>query len=146
MSQSPPEPVLGEIVTTSVRAPARARLAALLLASAPLALRLGFWWAQSRGRTTRRAAAYAAPVAVERTEVTMVKRTLGRWRVHAVSTRWLLPSGTMPASLAVARPPRRGWLEALLRLATLALEGRGAREGSETPRRRLPPGPVDKVA
>jgi hypothetical protein len=110
-------------------------MATALLATAPLAARLGWWWwSQGRHRTLTAYAPFeSAPSAVEHTEIEMVKRTLGRWRVRVDSTRWVVPTG--PAvSTAPAVKPRANWLEPVLRLTGAALEANSRKTAREVPR------------
>lgn len=133
-------PIVAELVEVSPRPLDRARVATLLLASAPVAARLGWWW-WSRSRR-RSVPVYAptdqAPAAVEHTEVEMVRRTMGRWRVRVVNTRWVLPVSPAVSTFST-RPPRTSWLGPVLRLTGAALEAHPRRSAPTVPRLPAPP-------
>ena len=134
--------MVAELVGPAPRPLNRARVATVLLATAPLAARLGWWW-WSRGRhrtLSASAPSQQAPAAVEHTEVEMVRRTLGRWRVRVVSTQWLVPSVPVLAGTASPRS-RAGWLRPVLRLTGMALEA-NARKALPPPLPRLPAPPA----
>lgn len=140
MKNAPGRPLVAELVSPSHRPVTRARVATVLLAAAPVAARLGWWWwSQGRHRTvTAFTPSEPAPAAVEHTEVEMVKRTLGRWRVRVVSTRWVVPA----AATLSARPPgrrRASWLGPALRLTGAALEANSRKAPVELPRLPAPP-------
>ncbi|MGC8472918.1 MAG: hypothetical protein ACP5PW_00720 [Candidatus Dormibacteria bacterium] len=81
----------------------------MLVAALPLLARLAVWWL-SRPRNESGAAQAAPASQVERTEMWVTRRWPGRWKLHVVSTRWMVAS---PA-------PRRGggaptWIRLLAR-------------------------------
>lgn len=86
-SQNPP--LAAELVDPEGESLANRRLLATLVALAPVALRVGWWyWRQTRrpGKTDTQA---GAPTTVfERTEMKMTKHLLGRWKLKLVTTRW----------------------------------------------------------
>jgi len=116
-------------------------MATVLLATAPLAARLGWWWwSQGRHRTmTARAPSEPTPAAVEHTEVEMVKRSLGRWRVRVVTTRWVVQPAAV-LSLAPAARSHTSWLGPVLRLTGVALEANSLKAPPVLPRLPAPPG------
>lgn len=124
--------------------PGRGLAAALLLAM-PLAARLGWWWWRQGRRPVPAPASIAnrTPATVERTEVELVRRWLGRWRVQVVSTSWQFPADAVASAGSGPSLGRRGWVASLLRLAELAVESSGHRKvppGQELPRLPAPPG------
>jgi len=141
LKNAPSRPVVAELVGPGPRPLTGARVATALLATAPLAARLGWWWwSQGRHRTLTASAPFEpAPAAVEHTEIEMVKRTLGRWRLRVSSTRWVVPVGSA-VSTAPARKPRANWLGPVLRLTGAALEANSRKAPPEVPRLRAAPG------
>lgn len=98
-------------------------MATVLLATAPLAARLGWWWwSQGRQRPlSTYVSSQPVPTEVEHTEIEMVKKTLGRWRVRVVSTHWTVPGVPSPSARTGSRH-RAGWLGPMVRFTGLALE------------------------
>lgn len=124
-------------------------MATVVLATAPLAARLGWWWwSQGRHRSLTSYAPFeSAPSAVEHTEIEMVKRTLGRWRLRVNSTRWVVPMESA-VSAAPTGSARATWLGPVLRLTGAALEANSRKAPRGVPRlpaatgrtyRQLPP-------
>ncbi|MFZ0994560.1 MAG: hypothetical protein WAO09_01070 [Candidatus Dormiibacterota bacterium] len=124
MEKTPNSPLIGELVERSPRSDPRAGLVALLVAAAPLAARAAWWWwNHGRRRTLTVSARQAAvPAAIERTEIEMVRKSLGRWRIRVVDTRWSVPSAPVTPAATDYSPPSPGLLRAALRLSALALQ------------------------
>ncbi|MGA7088732.1 MAG: hypothetical protein WA695_03440 [Candidatus Dormiibacterota bacterium] len=122
MKNAPSSPLIAELVEPAPRPDPRTGLVTLLCAAAPLAARAAWWWwSHSRRRTLTVSARPAPePAAVERTEIEMVRKTLGRWRIRVVDTRWSVPTAPTAAAHTSAPPPP-GLVRAVLRLSTLAL-------------------------
>ncbi|HUY24062.1 MAG TPA: hypothetical protein VMV09_02005 [Candidatus Saccharimonadales bacterium] len=123
MKSPPSTPLIAELVEPAPRPDPRAGLVTVLLAAAPLAARAAWWWwSHSRRRTLTVSARPAPePAAVERTEIEMVRKTLGRWRIRVVDTRWSVPPAPVAAAAQTSAPPPPGLVRAVLRLSTLAL-------------------------
>jgi len=127
--------VVAEVVGPAARPLTRGRLAAVLLTSAPLAARLAWWW-WLRGRERRLGVLTTSRplvVGMERTEVEMVRRSLGRWRLRVVSTRWLAPDAS-PGAPRGSTSRRSTWLAPAIRLSGLALDAKPRLSTSPEPR------------
>ncbi|MGH7640873.1 MAG: hypothetical protein ACREOL_08215 [Candidatus Dormibacteria bacterium] len=132
-----PHGVQGEIVGQVAAHVTRAQVTAALLATAPVAVRLGWWWwKRGAGPRTEPLDVRPPPTStLEHTEVELVRRSLGRWRVRVVNTRWQLSATTV---VSPPRPRQRPvWLTPLWRLAASALEGE-MRRGLPVDRHRPP--------
>lgn len=132
-------PLVAELVDPSPRQLTRAGVATLLLAATPVAARLGWWWwSQSRQRNLTVGPASDRPsFAVERLEIEMVRRTLGRSRLRVTSTRW---QGEAAEPGPANTPSRRqAWLGPTLRLARAALEVNSRKSATSVPRLPAPP-------
>jgi hypothetical protein len=124
LKNAPSSPLIGELVESPPRPDPRAGFAAVLLAAAPLAARAAWWWWSHSRRRTLSASARPAPepAAIERTEIEMVRKTLGRWRIRVVDTRWSVPSAPVPPAAINYAPRPPGLVRAVVRLSALALQ------------------------
>ncbi|MGC1183745.1 MAG: hypothetical protein WBA31_01155 [Candidatus Dormiibacterota bacterium] len=135
MKNAPSRPLIAELVDPAPRQLTGARVATLLLAAAPIAARLGWWWwNQARRRPLPTSStASALPAAIERTEIEMVQRTLGRWRLRVTSTRWQVPTVTATPRESPVRL-RTAWLGPTVRLTRAALAANSRQAASQVPR------------
>ena len=127
-------PIRGEIVEASP-SPTR-RVTAIAIALAPLLIRLALWWRERSRRLEL--PSRAGPRLIERTDLRLSKRPLGRWKLRVVTTRWVPDEAPEQA-----RRAERGFTSPVLgRLTLLALDRlsrSGAQSGPLAPPR-LPPG------
>jgi hypothetical protein len=142
LKNTPGHPLVAELMGREPRSLARAHVATALLAMAPLAARLGWWWwTHGRHRTlVAYAPSESAPAAVEHTEIEMVKRTLGRWRVRVVTTRSVTPVAPALSAMPAERG-RANWLRPVLQLTGAALEANSRAAPRAQPRL---PAPADR--
>lgn len=132
---------MAELVESTPSSLPKGRIVAIVLGTAPIVARIGWWWwNQGRQRTLTALSPVVPVAAIERTEVEMVRRTLGRWRVRVVSTRWAIPPTPVLATSVVpsARGPR--WLVPVLRITALALEHNSRSAAAPLPRLPTPSG------
>jgi hypothetical protein len=134
VQDSPPRPLIAELVAPDATSVAARRLAAVVVAITPLLVRVAWWW-WSQGRAERDSVEpiIVTPALVEHTELRMTKRLLGRWKVRVVSTRW--QPGAIPLAVAPNPPPRRpdGWRRQITLLGLTGLERAVGRQGPPAP-------------
>ena len=106
--ERPANPPLRAELVESRRARPRAA-GALVVAALPLLARLAVWWLSRPRAGSAPSSSY--PAEVERTEMWMTKRPLGRWKLRVVRTRWSAPPPA-PRGPRAAAPL---WLRVLAR-------------------------------
>ena len=87
VQDSPPRPLIAELVAPDATSVAARRLAAVAVAITPLLVRVAWWW-WSQGRAERDSVEpiIVTPGLVEHTELRMTKRLLWEGRTSALAT------------------------------------------------------------